>query len=356
MKTRRHTRRSRDGGFTLVELLIAVVILGALATVVVFSVGGIIGSGEDNTVDTDGRTLATALEAYYLETGAYGSEADLVSTGFLREQSTLHDVTLNDDGTYTLVPLLGSDADGSGGSGSGGSGSGGSSVGSNTIDGDVVDATDDTPIASADVCVAGTAICTTTDGAGAYSLSGVADGNITIEVTATGFTTLQETVAVTDGEIAIQNVALSPDLGVGELRIVLEWGENPSDLDSHLWLPASNQYHVYYSNTGSLGSFPNAALDVDDTDGFGPETITIPDQISGTYTYGVHNIDGSGGGTTLTDSGAVVRVYDEDGLVQSFTVPAGSGDWWHVFSFNGDTGTISAVNSVSASSPAPYND
>ena len=51
-------------GFTLVELLIVIVVLGLLATVVVFSVGGIADRGRRSSCVTDERPLVTAVEAY----------------------------------------------------------------------------------------------------------------------------------------------------------------------------------------------------------------------------------------------------------------------------------------------------
>jgi general secretion pathway protein G len=57
----------QDKGFTLVELLIVIVILGILATVTVFAVRGITDRGQDNACDVEGRTLDTAVEAYYAQ-------------------------------------------------------------------------------------------------------------------------------------------------------------------------------------------------------------------------------------------------------------------------------------------------
>ncbi len=58
----------QDKGFTLVELLIVIVILGILATVTVFAVRGITDRGQDNACDVDQRTLDTAIEAFYAST------------------------------------------------------------------------------------------------------------------------------------------------------------------------------------------------------------------------------------------------------------------------------------------------
>ncbi|MEQ8437468.1 MAG: prepilin-type N-terminal cleavage/methylation domain-containing protein [Ilumatobacter fluminis] len=79
--------KKQDEGFTLIELLIVIVILGILATVVVFSVRGITDDGQQNACDTDYRTLEVAVEAYYAQYGSAGgdpSDADLVAAGLIR--------------------------------------------------------------------------------------------------------------------------------------------------------------------------------------------------------------------------------------------------------------------------------
>jgi prepilin-type N-terminal cleavage/methylation domain-containing protein len=58
----------QDKGFTLVELLIVIVILGILATVTVFAVRGITDRGQENACDVDQRTLDTSIEAFYART------------------------------------------------------------------------------------------------------------------------------------------------------------------------------------------------------------------------------------------------------------------------------------------------
>ena len=64
----------RDKGFTLVELLIVVVILGILATVTVFAVRGITDKGQESACDTDMRVMETAVETWYADqsTGTAG--------------------------------------------------------------------------------------------------------------------------------------------------------------------------------------------------------------------------------------------------------------------------------------------
>ncbi len=156
------------------------------------------------------------------------------------------------------------------------------------------------------------------------------------------------------------NISLNPIVSpTEEYRIVLEWGANPSDLDSHLWTPSigGTSYHIYYVTKNlydDLNSPPYADLDVDDINSYGPETITIASLQPGTYTYAVYHFAGSG---TITTSGATVRVYDSIGLLQSFTVPtttSGSNYWWTVFTIDGSTGQITPVNTIGSSSSQAF--
>lgn len=85
--------KKQDEGFTLIELLIVIVILGILATVVVFSVRGITDESQQNSCDTDQRTMQVAVEAYFAqEGGATVSEAQLVTDDLVREESSNTDV------------------------------------------------------------------------------------------------------------------------------------------------------------------------------------------------------------------------------------------------------------------------
>ncbi len=94
----------KDKGFTLVELLIVIVILGILATVTVFAVRGITDQGKTSACEADQKTLETAVEAYFAQNGSStipGGEATLVSGGFLRSESAKFNV--DSGGVLTAV-------------------------------------------------------------------------------------------------------------------------------------------------------------------------------------------------------------------------------------------------------------
>ncbi len=107
----------QDKGFTLVELLIVIVILGILATVTVFAVTGITNKGKTSACQSDAKTIQTAEEAYSANNGAYTADQNaLVSAGLLHSASTKFTVTLTGgSGTiasYTVNGVSGGDCAG----------------------------------------------------------------------------------------------------------------------------------------------------------------------------------------------------------------------------------------------------
>lgn len=187
----------------------------------------------------------------------------------------------------------------------------------------------------------------TSDASGNYNID-ITTGTYTAEVSLDGYTSEFTTIALTADEDSIKNFPLNEQLAAGETRIVLSWGASPSDLDSHLQVPRASPNtgtaEISYQNRSEEG----AALDVDDGGGFGPETITISTANTGTYTYWVQDYSNKGSttSTALANSGAEVKVYNEDGLAKTFTVPSGAGDKWNVFTMDGDTGAITTVNTI----------
>lgn len=229
------------------------------------------------------------------------------------------------------------------------------------VEGIVKNATNGQAINGATVKLNGSTMSTETTGA--YRFDSVPVGTYTLEGSATGFAATTRSVTVQADQTTTADLNLSPTLSAGELRIVLTWNDTPADLDAHFWLPSTNKYHVYYPSTqrGSETSCPFVALDRDDIDGRGPETVTIKRGYAGTYTYAVRDYTNrnQSQSTALSSSGALVQIFEGSTVRASFDVPAGrTGAWWKVFTldFNASTSTwvVNTINQVVVSDPAPY--
>ena len=75
-----------EEGFTLVELLIVIVILGVLSAVVVFSVVGVSNKSTTSACKSDAKSVETASETYYSQNSAYAPNVTaLVTANLLRQ-------------------------------------------------------------------------------------------------------------------------------------------------------------------------------------------------------------------------------------------------------------------------------
>ncbi len=138
--------------------------------------------------------------------------------------------------------------------------------------------------------------------------------------------------------------ALSPAMeGLDSMRVVLSWGRLPYDLDSHMVYPGN---HLFFGQQRG----ENGNMDVDGTNGYGPETITLTWRKNGqSYIYAVHDHSDKGAPDTqnLSNSQAKVFVYVGESLVRTYYVPDGeSGNLWTVFKVN-ENGAVEDVNSIS---------
>lgn len=193
---------------------------------------------------------------------------------------------------------------------------------------------------------------TTTSSVGSYTFSNIEAGNYTIEISGSGYNqTFFNVICIGGQNLMNQDATVTPILSPGETRIILTWGANPPDLDSHLTgpLPSGGRFHMFFVYKGNNSPWPNIVnLDLDDVDGYGPETTTLYSQIEGTYRFYVHDYTNRNKtySLALSNSGAVVRVYKSSGLVASFVVPPNrEGTLWTVFEMTGSS--ITPINSFS---------
>lgn len=218
------------------------------------------------------------------------------------------------------------------------------------VSGKVIGATDAKPVGDAELLFrsgsnnrSGDVSATFRTGSdGVYSVE-LLPGEYTVEIAAESFNTEYFSVTVIEETPLSKDFSISPTLDSGEIRIVLEWGSMPRDLDSHLTGTTGSGQQVnvnFVTKTVRVGSEIIAKLDVDDTSSFGPETTTISDT-TGSYEFRVHNYSGDG---SLATSGATVKVYvSGDSQPTVIQVPDDvQGDWWSVFKI--EDGQIVDVN------------
>ncbi len=193
----------------------------------------------------------------------------------------------------------------------------------------------------------------TTDSSGKYSLS-LPLGNYTVLTSLNGFVSSSFNIIVKEGSTPNQNGTMSPIVSGDTYRIVLTWGENPSDLDSHVVgiLSSGDPFHVYYGHKSEYDNGIEVCnLDVDDTTSYGPETITLNTVTESPYYYYIYRYAGSG---TVGSSDASIKVYKGEELKYVFFVPTdqGDGDYWNVFAVV--NGKLVIRNTISSSADVSY--
>jgi hypothetical protein len=118
-------------------------------------------------------------------------------------------------------------------------------------------------------------------------------------------------------------------LDVPPVIIALVWNGEPRDLDSHLSVPTDPREHLYFNNR----PISIAELDTDDTDGYGPEIVTLHELPRGTYRYSVHHYAGN---SDMSEEGAKALMLVEGQGIWRETPPSGGqglNDVWQVWDF-----------------------
>ena len=82
-------------GFTLVELIVVVTVLGILAAVVVFSVTNVSTNAQSSACKTDAAEIRTAIAAYQAQNGSttQPTMTQLVTGNYLQSASTLYTIS-----------------------------------------------------------------------------------------------------------------------------------------------------------------------------------------------------------------------------------------------------------------------
>ncbi len=144
----------------------------------------------------------------------------------------------------------------------------------------------------------------------------------------------------------------------------LTWDTGTGDLDLHLLAPGcglSDLWTTWDCYYGNMSPTWGAQLDLDDVDGYGPEHITMPTAVSGTYLLVVHYYSSTGqnqAGGPPTPVNCTVRVVTRTGPVaygpRRLTFSGSrSGDVWSVAQVRFPEGTVTPLNTVQTLSAGP---
>ncbi|MEW5996221.1 MAG: DUF2135 domain-containing protein [Candidatus Micrarchaeota archaeon] len=115
---------------------------------------------------------------------------------------------------------------------------------------------------------------------------------------------------------------VNADIPPRDITVTLTWATDDNDVDLHIYDPQGN--HAWYSD---LDGIPGGNLDLDDTDGFGPETFTMEQAAPGPYTVKVRYYSAHG---VTAPVPVTVRVSLNEGpwqtYTQTFTADQANGD------------------------------
>ena len=176
---------------------------------------------------------------------------------------------------------------------------------------------------------------TATDNDGNAELpDGLSDGNHSLVIESDGHIATKTHFSTAGGAVQTPpaySVARVVEGEGGSIKVVLNWGFLPADLDLHVF---SGTRHVYYSNMHSSGS-DVIDLDRDDTTYEGPETITVHNRNEEeVYKFYIHDYSNRSfpACSILSQSGARVQLTIDNVHIDTFSVPTETeGVWWHIF-------------------------
>jgi len=172
----------------------------------------------------------------------------------------------------------------------------------------------------------------TTDRDGLAVFPVLEDGDYTFIMKKDGYVMVKDKFTVFGGTIFFNKYSIPKIMPLKHIKIVLDWGNVPNDLDLHLI--KADSYHISYrfmrrSEDGYV------FLDRDDTDKYGPETITVTElDANAKYQIYIHDYSNkdNAGSNRLASSKATVRVYTNNSLTHTFRVNSRTrGTVWNVF-------------------------
>jgi hypothetical protein len=172
-----------------------------------------------------------------------------------------------------------------------------------------------------------------------------------------GVYTIEATALFADGQSATPAVIRIEAVPDEDLHVQLVW-DNASDIDLHLIHPngcwEDGHWDCHFRNRipewAADGPDDNPSLDIDDTNGFGPENINLDQpQVGIDYRVGVHYWSDHGQGPAR----ATVRIFIRGELLfEASEVLPSSGAWWEVAEVQWTTASVVPISRVSDVTPS----
>lgn len=209
----------------------------------------------------------------------------------------------------------------------------------------IADSDDDKPVQNATIDIKNIGTYTTdVDGIVRFPMQN--DGNYIFTFKKQGYITADYKFEVVAGMIYFNRFSVCKMMDLGDVRIVLDWGSSPNDLDLHLEKVGS--YHISYHHK-RVSDDRTAKLDRDDIDGNGPETITVTDvDDNATYYCYVHDFTNRNNPSSnkLAKSKGRITIYSNNRLEYTINIPDNiEGTRWDVFQI--DNSNFRLTNRIS---------
>ena len=193
----------------------------------------------------------------------------------------------------------------------------------------IVSAEDGNPVSSATLTLENKWNLITDDLGRAYIPEQIANGYYHMVISKNGFMTTKSYLMLSlDREVvSSKQIAIPEEKNEPGIKIVLEWGSFPEDLDAHI---LSSKEHAYFGSDES----DSLNLDVESRRGFGPEAVSILNvDEKETYRFFVYDYSNESNPESmeLSYSYAHVTVYINNEYKGTYNITRGRpGFVWHV--------------------------